>query len=136
MSSPSRPSRFGNLRRLKEQGEMPADGPDSVPAATAPAIPHQIAPEAAEDAMRPSVPPTIPVPHRDAEIKQGTKARGKSKRDDYRSTTIYVPASVHDDAVDKLRLEHRSTKKGDARRDLSDVIGALLAGWAGGRFEV
>jgi hypothetical protein len=137
MSEPSRVGRFGGLAKVaKARGEVPLADP-SAEAATheqpEPAIPAPARPpEATKEAQGGKVPVTSPKPQRGAKAVEV----GKSKREDYRQTTLYVQADLHADAFDKLRAEQRRAKKGEPRRDMSDVMGALLDGWVSGRFTV
>lgn len=134
MTTPSRPSRFGNLRALKERGDVPPIEESSPAPTETPALPPQLPQEATKEAPAGKVRASTPRPQK------GDKAAvvvGKSKRPDYHQTTIYVRASVHADAADKLRREQMAAKqRGEDRRDLSDVIDGLLEGWAAGRFKV
>lgn len=144
MTNPSRPNRFGGLKALKDRGDVPATGESPAPSETH-AVPPQIAQEPAKEPQAEKVQASRPRPQRGAQT-HGTLANpnisgaeripGKSRRDDYRSTTIYVRAEVHADATDKLRSEERGKKRGEPKRDMSDVIDALLAGWVAGRFKL
>jgi hypothetical protein len=156
MSEPSRVGRFGGLAKAaKARGELPPEAPlhlepepspamtevpeampEPAPAPEIPIIPSTTAQEATKRPRRGKAPARAPRPQPGAQASRVERELGKSAREDFRQTTIYVPAETHADAFDKLRAEQRRAKKGEARRDMSDVVGALLAGWVAGRFRI
>lgn len=140
MTEPSRPSRFGSLRALKERGTVPAVEPEtpSVPESSAPG--QGRAQEGADDVGREKVRGPRPRAQRGAQTVEPAAKRtgrppGKRSQGEYTQITSYVPEPVHFDAVTKLRQENRETPK-EERRDFSDVVEALLRGWLAGKFKL
>ena len=99
------------------QARNPATGAE--PAATSPAQPKAVAPEAAA---------TAPTATATAKHTGRPAGKGKSSDPNFRQVTAYIPAELHNHATIALRLANQVRVDAD-KEDFSDLLTRLLADW-------
>lgn len=130
MTTPSRPSRFGNLRALKERGDVPPIEERSSAPTETPAVPPQLPQDATKDLPAGKGRPRPAARRRGAERAEAEQPAGKvgrptGKRSD--ETFRQVSALVRRDtykATQRRLLEEE--------REFSELVQSLLDRWLRG----
>lgn len=131
MTNPSRPSRFGNLRALKDRGDVPPAEEGTPAPPETPAVPPTIAQEAANERQPGKVQASTPRRQRGDRAPDPSEVQGRGPG--------RPPGKRSDDAFRQVSaLVRRDTYKAaqrrllDEEREFSELVQALLDRWLRG----
>lgn len=128
MTNPSRPSRFGNLRALKERGEIPPAEESSAAAPETRSAPPQLPQEAAKETATRKGGAKPPRPQTganavDPPAKPGRPA-GKRSDAEFRQVSALVRRDTYKATQRRLL---------DEEREFSELVESLLLAWLAGK---